>query len=39
MAGFEWTEKKEEAALLVAQDQLSNEEIAAKVGVTQAGAG
>jgi hypothetical protein len=35
MAGFEWSGRREEAALLVAQDQLSNEAIAARVGVTR----
>ncbi len=35
MAGFRWTAKREEAALLVAQDELSNEEIARRMGISR----
>ena len=35
MAGFRWTAKREEGALLVAQDELSNEEIAKRMGVSR----
>lgn len=37
MAGFRWTGRKEEAALLVAQDELTNVEIARRVGVSRQG--
>ena len=35
--GFRWTVKREEAALLVAQDELSNEEIARRMGISRQG--
>lgn len=37
LAGFRWTGKRTEAALLVAQDELSNEEIAKRAGITRQG--
>lgn len=35
MSGFRWSGQREDAALLVAEDRLTNEEIAARVGVTR----
>lgn len=35
MAQFRWTGRREEAALLIAEDRLTNKEIAAKVGVVR----
>ncbi len=35
MTGFRWTAKREEAALLVAQDELSNEDIARRMGISR----
>lgn len=35
MVGFRWTGRREQAAFLVAEDRLTNEEIAAQVGVTR----
>jgi len=35
MVGFRWSGRREQAALLVAEDRLTNAEIAAKVGVSR----